>query len=129
MSALAARAPAKLRSSSLDRLKASLLSKAHTEGKTHNFYHYPARCSHDVARAAIEAFSKPGDWVLDPFMGIGSTALACLKLKRECVGFEIDKQYLKVAADRIRSYKAESQATSQETSQGIRGLFRQNTPN
>src|SRR2546425_5884094 len=90
MSALAARAPAKLRSSSLDRLKASLLSKAHTEGKTHNFYHYPARCSHDVARAAIEAFSKPGDWVLDPFMGGGTTVIEGLSLGRRVIGTDVN---------------------------------------
>ncbi|MTI96210.1 MAG: site-specific DNA-methyltransferase [Firmicutes bacterium] len=31
--------------------------------------------------------------VLDPFMGIGNTALACIDLKIDCVGFELDKEY------------------------------------
>ena len=39
--------------------------------------------------------------VLDPFIGIGSTAIACLKLGKECVGFDIDESYLQVAADRL----------------------------
>ena len=42
--------------------------------------------------------------VLDPFMGIGSTAIACLRLGVPCVGFEIDQKYLEVASTRIHSY-------------------------
>jgi site-specific DNA-methyltransferase (adenine-specific) len=42
-------------------------------------------------------------FVLDPFIGIGNTALACLQLARNCIGFEIDEGYLAVATDRIRS--------------------------
>lgn len=38
---------------------------------------------------------------LDPFMGIGSTALACQKLGIACVGFEIDDSYLDFAAERL----------------------------
>jgi len=40
--------------------------------------------------------------VLDPFMGLGSTALACVALGRNCVGFEVDPQYCELAARRIR---------------------------
>ena len=39
--------------------------------------------------------------VLDPFMGIGSTALACVRLGVNYVGFEIDPQYVEIAEDRI----------------------------
>jgi len=42
--------------------------------------------------------------VLDPFMGIGSTAIACLRLGISCIGFEIDENYLGVASTRIRSF-------------------------
>jgi site-specific DNA-methyltransferase (adenine-specific) len=40
--------------------------------------------------------------VLDPFMGIGSTALACLRLGVSCIGFEIDRVYLDAASHRLR---------------------------
>jgi len=40
--------------------------------------------------------------VLDPFMGIGSTALACVKLGVDFVGFEIDEDYIKVAEERLK---------------------------
>lgn len=41
--------------------------------------------------------------VLDPFMGLGSTAVAALRLGVSCVGFELDPYYLDVAASRLRS--------------------------
>jgi site-specific DNA-methyltransferase (adenine-specific) len=40
--------------------------------------------------------------VLDPFMGIGATALACIRLGVPCVGFEIDSDYLDWAGERLR---------------------------
>lgn len=50
-----------------------LVSAARTEtpvaGLTHDFYAYPARFSPVFASTAIELFSRPGDLVLDPFMG------------------------------------------------------------
>ena len=41
--------------------------------------------------------------VLDPFMGIGTTALACIKLGVDYIGFEIDEQYIKIANERIQN--------------------------
>jgi site-specific DNA-methyltransferase (adenine-specific) len=39
--------------------------------------------------------------VLDPFMGIGTTALACIKLRVKYIGFEIDESYVKIANEKI----------------------------
>jgi site-specific DNA-methyltransferase (adenine-specific) len=44
---------------------------------------------------------KPNMLVYDPFMGIGNTALACIRLKVNYIGTEIDPQYIKVAQDQI----------------------------
>jgi len=38
---------------------------------------------------------------LDPFMGIGSTAIACKKLNVDFIGFEIDKSYVDIARKRL----------------------------
>jgi len=38
------------------------------------------------------------------FMGIVTTALACLRLGKSCIGFDIDQKYLDVAISRISSY-------------------------
>ena len=47
-------------------------------GLTHNFYRYPARFSPKLVRAAIEAFTAPGDLVLDPFVGGGTTLVEAI---------------------------------------------------
>lgn len=58
-------------------------------GLTHNFYRYPARFSPSLVRAAIDAFTKPGDLVLDPFVGGGTTLVEALASGRHCVGTDI----------------------------------------
>jgi len=45
---------------------------------------------------------KRTNLVLDPFMGIGSTAIACIRLGVNYIGFEIDEYYCKVAEERIK---------------------------
>jgi hypothetical protein len=59
-------------------------------GLTHNFYRYPARFSPQFARAAIEAFSRPGDGVLDPFMGGATTLVEARALGRHAAGSDIN---------------------------------------
>src|SRR4029077_20269327 len=58
-------------------------------GYTHDFYRYPARFSPEFARAAIEAFSKPGDTVLDPFCGGGTSVIESVALGRKAIGFDV----------------------------------------
>ena len=40
----------------------------------------------------IEKFSKPGETILEPFAGTGTTLVACKNTKRKCIGFEIEKE-------------------------------------
>lgn len=58
-------------------------------GLTHNFYRYPARFSPTLVRAAIEAFTQPGDTVLDPFVGGGTTLVEALAAGRDGIGVDI----------------------------------------
>lgn len=53
----------------------------------------------------IKLFTKKGDIVLDPFMGIGSTALASMLLGRNFVGIEIIKEYAKEARKNIKELR------------------------
>ncbi|MFZ3236067.1 MAG: DNA methyltransferase [Stellaceae bacterium] len=62
---------------------------APVSGLTHNFYRYPARSSPKFVRSIIERFSVPGDLVVDPFVGGGTTLVEALALGREGVGFDI----------------------------------------
>jgi site-specific DNA-methyltransferase (adenine-specific) len=55
----------------------------------------------DLPAKCIKLLSYKGDLVLDPFMGSGTTALACKILERNYIGFEISEQYWKEALNRI----------------------------
>ena len=54
-----------------------------------------------LARDHIISWSNPGDTVLDPFMGSGTTGVACVKTKRDFIGIELDDGYFKIAEQRI----------------------------
>ena len=55
----------------------------------------------DLMKVLIENSSNKGDLVFDPFMGIGSTGIACIELDRNFVGIEIDENYFNISEDRI----------------------------
>lgn len=52
----------------------------------------------------IKSWSNQGDTVLDPFMGSGTTGIACKQLNRNFIGIELDEQYFKIAQERINDY-------------------------
>jgi len=58
-------------------------------GQTHNLYKYPARFSPVFARSAIESFSSPGEIVLDPFVGGGTTMVEARLAGRHAFGSDI----------------------------------------
>lgn len=50
--------------------------------------------------------TNPGDTVLDPFMGSGSTGVACALMGRKFIGIELDEKYFDMACTRIeRAYR------------------------
>jgi site-specific DNA-methyltransferase (adenine-specific) len=55
----------------------------------------------------IRLFTDPSDTILDPFMGIASTGVACLKLGRKFIGIERDKKYFDIAVKRIEDAHAQ----------------------
>lgn len=61
-----------------------------------------------LMRRLIEVFSMPGQLVLDPFLGSGTTAVAALKSGRNFVGFEIEKKYTDISIRRLKNLKKES---------------------
>jgi len=54
----------------------------------------------------IKLFTQPGDIVLDPFMGSGTTALCCIELDRQFVGVELREEYCKSAMDAVSARRA-----------------------
>jgi site-specific DNA-methyltransferase (adenine-specific) len=49
----------------------------------------------------IKLFTQPGDVVLDPFVGSGTTALAALQFGRSYLGIDISDEYVKLARERV----------------------------
>jgi len=76
---------------------------------------HPAQFPIAVIERIIKACSNPNDVLLDPFLGSGSLIEAALRNGRKCVGFEVDSQYARLAADRIGKYLRRSKA---EVAQG-----------
>ncbi len=70
---------------------------SHVSGYTHNFYRYPARFSPKFVRAAIGAFTAPGDLIVDPFMGGGTTLVEALALGRHAIGTDVSSLAIFVA--------------------------------
>jgi hypothetical protein len=75
--------------------------QGYVSGFTHNFYRYPARFSPRFARGAIEAFSKPGDVICDPFMGGATTLVEARAFGRHAVGCDINS--LSVFLGRVKT--------------------------
>lgn len=68
---------------------------------------HPTEKPVDLLQYYILNSSSPGDLILDPFMGSGSTGEAALKCGRKFVGIEIDNNYFQVAEKRIKQIKEE----------------------
>ncbi len=63
---------------------------------------HPAKFPETLVEEFIRFFTKKDAWILDPFMGTGSTLIAAGSLKRKSVGVEITKKYFTTANRRIK---------------------------
>lgn len=63
---------------------------------------HPAPFPIELPRRLTELYTFPGDVVLDPFMGSGTTALAAIETMRIYVGYETNNSYVKLAESRIQ---------------------------
>jgi len=62
---------------------------------------HPAPFPVELPRRCIKLFSYIGDTVLDPFLGSGSTLVACAQTERKGIGIEIDANYCKLSKQRL----------------------------
>jgi len=68
---------------------------------------HPAPFPEQLAHDHIISWSNEGDTVLDPFMGSGTTGVACVNLNRDFVGIEKNQEYFKIAEARIAHVQEE----------------------
>jgi site-specific DNA-methyltransferase (adenine-specific) len=64
-------------------------------------YGHPAIFPLQLVKDHIASWSNSGELVLDPFMGSGTTGVACVELNRNFIGFEISQEYCDIANKRI----------------------------
>lgn len=119
--------------------------KSPVSGYTHNHYRYPARFSPQFVRAAIETFTIPGDVVLDPFMGGGTTLVEAMAMGRHGVGSDVSslahflatvktniyterdiqklRRWIAVVAEEINIHRVSADDKAQNTSVCLHNLF------
>ena len=82
---------------------------------------HPAKYPETLITEFIELFSSPGDWVLDPMVGTGSTVLAALRSARNGLGIELNPDFAEIARDRLQP-ELEPTLFSEE-GMGLKGII------
>lgn len=67
---------------------------------------HPCQFPIELAERCVLAMTNPGDWVLDPFAGVGSSLLAALMHERRSIGCEKETSYLEITRQRIEDFDA-----------------------
>lgn len=65
------------------------------------FGHHPTQKPELLLKRVIIASTKPGELILDPFSGSGTTYVVASKLNRRCIGIDIDKKYIELTRKRL----------------------------
>jgi site-specific DNA-methyltransferase (adenine-specific) len=78
-------------------------------GKVH-----PTQKKQRVEEIPIEVHTQPGDWVIDPFAGSGTTAAAAIKLKRKFIVFEKEEKYIETIMKQIEIALTAPDSVSEE---------------
>ena len=66
---------------------------------------HPAQFPVELVERCVLALTSKDSWILDPFAGVGTTAIAALKNYRNSIGIEKEKDYVKLAKERIQKLK------------------------
>lgn len=71
---------------------------------------HPAPFPVELPYRTIQLYTFEGEVVLDPFMGSGQTGIAAIEANRRYVGYEIDREYVRLAEKRIKEFRLESRS-------------------
>lgn len=96
-----------------DRYPVSVLSfkpdKDMTTSHSNRDHRHPTQKPLSAMEWLVKSYSKENDLILDPFMGSGTTGLACKKLNREFIGIELMPEYFEIAQQRINDWQPPQQ--------------------
>lgn len=67
---------------------------------------HPCQFPVELIERLVLSMTDPGDWVLDPFLGVGTSAIAALMHGRRAMGAEIAAEYVEIARERIAAAEA-----------------------
>ncbi len=67
---------------------------------------HPCQFPVELVQRLVLSMTKPGDLVVDPYMGVGTTAAAAVLCGRRAAGAEISPEYMTIARDRVRQAAA-----------------------
>ncbi|HED4927793.1 TPA: site-specific DNA-methyltransferase [Campylobacter jejuni] len=81
----------------------TMLSSIITEKREHYTMEHPTQKPIKLLEKLVLLATNENETILDPFMGSGSTGLACLFKNRNFIGCEIDKEYFEIAERRLKS--------------------------
>lgn len=73
---------------------------------------HPTQKPTELLQRLLQDYSKPGDLVLDCFMGSGSTGVACIREGRDFIGIEKDAKYFRIAKMRLEQEQEAGQQLS-----------------
>lgn len=94
-------------------------------GKHSNFYHW--NFVPQIPNEFIQRYTKKGDWVFDPFLWSGTTAIECEELERNIVGIDIQKKLIdrtnELTTDKIKKYFLVWDSSSQKTKEVIQAYL------
>jgi DNA modification methylase len=97
----------KLNPETREELRLAALDQTRIQGFTHRFYRYPARFSPTFARTCILQFTRPGDMVLDPYMGGGTTVVEAHLHGRRAIGSDLNSLAVFVARAKVTALSHE----------------------
>ena len=83
---------------------------------------HPATFPESDAKRLVRMFTRKGGQVLDPFMGTGSTAVACIEEQRACVGFELYERWATLARLRVAEIQEGGSPVDIQTMDALDGV-------
>lgn len=85
------------------KLELDFIESSVTPSSEKKFGKHPTQKPVKIMEYFINLLSNENDTILDPFMGSGTTGVACKKLKRNFIGYDLNKEYCEIALKRLNN--------------------------